>query len=231
MKYLFFTCGMLISFLLNAQSFEKNFIDQNYIEVTGKSEMLVVPDLIYLHIMLKEEDEKNKVSVQTLEKRMMKALEEIGLDIEKDVSISDISSNFKNYILSRDDVVLSKQYQVVVRDGLTASKVYIGLEKEGISNISIAKLDHSNIIHLRKEVKIKAIQAAKEKATFLAEAIDQSTGKAIFIQEQNNYMAPYRTANMMMSRNAVDDETEFLDIDFEKIKLEYSIFCRFKLLD
>ena len=55
MKYLFFTCGMLISFLLNAQSFEKNFIDQNYIEVTGKSEMLVVPDLIYLHIMLKEE--------------------------------------------------------------------------------------------------------------------------------------------------------------------------------
>ncbi|MBL7870333.1 MAG: hypothetical protein JNM78_01885 [Cyclobacteriaceae bacterium] len=33
-------------FLTSAQTGDKNFIDQNYIEVTGKSELQITPDLI-----------------------------------------------------------------------------------------------------------------------------------------------------------------------------------------
>ena len=34
----------------------KNFIDENYIEVTGKSEMELIPNEIYLQIYLQEKD-------------------------------------------------------------------------------------------------------------------------------------------------------------------------------
>ncbi len=49
------TCSALI-----AQTGGKNFIDQNYIEVTGKAEMEILPDEVYLRILLNEKDFKGK---------------------------------------------------------------------------------------------------------------------------------------------------------------------------
>ena len=43
---------LLGSFVTMAQSGEKNFIDQNYIEVSGTAEMEIVPDQIYLKLSL-----------------------------------------------------------------------------------------------------------------------------------------------------------------------------------
>jgi uncharacterized protein len=43
-----FIVGILLMISLTgfSQNGEKNFIDQNYIEVTGKAEMDIVPDMI-----------------------------------------------------------------------------------------------------------------------------------------------------------------------------------------
>lgn len=223
---------VLISAEISAQIGEKNFIDLNYIEVTGKSEMEVTPDLIYLKVQLSEKDTKNKVSVSQLESKMIGKLTEIGIDIKKDVLIKDISSNFKEYLLTRNTIFLSKEYQILVRDGKTASQVFIGLEEIGISNVSIERLDNSNIIQFRKDVKVNAIKAAKEKAELLAMAVNQSIGRALYIKEfEYNYFND-RYSNKIVTYNAsaggaVGDLPP--DFSFEKIKLEYSILCRFEL--
>ena len=47
-------CLFLSWGISRAQTGEKNFIDQNYIEVTGTAEMEIVPDEIYLKIVLSE---------------------------------------------------------------------------------------------------------------------------------------------------------------------------------
>lgn len=53
-------CLFLSWGISRAQTGEKNFIDQNYIEVTGTAEMEIVPDEIYLKIVLSERiKEKN----------------------------------------------------------------------------------------------------------------------------------------------------------------------------
>lgn len=219
--------------LTNVPTGDKNFIDQNYIEVTGKSEMEISPDLIYLKILINEKDNKYKAQLVDLEKSMLAKLKEIGIDITKDLLIKDISSNFKYYWITKNEILLSKEYQLIVRDGMTASKVFIELEKIDISNISIEKLDHSNIEKFRKEVKINAIKAAKEKAQDLAIAIGQNIGRAIHIQEQeNNYRGGtqgnaniiIRGANSLYGSRSTEPE-----IDFEKIRLEYSIVCKFEL--
>jgi lysozyme len=51
--------------LLSAKSFAqtKNFIDLPYIETSAKVDTLVVPDKIYLNIMITEKDTKGKISV------------------------------------------------------------------------------------------------------------------------------------------------------------------------
>jgi uncharacterized protein YggE len=110
-----------------------------------------------------------------------------------------------------------------------AGKVFIEMEKLGISNLSIERLDNSKIEKYKNEVKVDAIKAAKTKAELLAVAINQTIGRAIYIQEQQMY-EPMMMSNTMMIRgeSSMKEDAE-LAIDFEKIKLEYFILCRFEL--
>lgn len=126
-----------------------------------------------------------------------------------------------------------KEYQVECKDARTAGRVFQELESLGISNISIERVDHSELDKFREEVKVAAIVAAKQKAEALAAAINQGIGKAIYILEQDYQL--YKTqANVQMSaiqiRGYSDAESMPMpEIEFEKIKLEYTIRVSFEL--
>ena len=99
MKKIFLTVFIFQSFLLMAQSGQKNFIDQNYMEITGFHELELVPDEIYLEIIIDEGVTKGKISVEKLENKMIDKLKTVGVNMEEDFKIKDFSSNFKNYFL------------------------------------------------------------------------------------------------------------------------------------
>jgi uncharacterized protein YggE len=208
----------------------KNFIDQNYIEVTGKGEMEITPDEIYIQIVINESDNKGKESLEMLEKKMLAKLQTIGIDLKKDFSVKDINSNFKNYLLKKTDIFTSKEYQLIVHTAPVAGRVYRELEALGISNLSISNVDHSEIEKFRKEVKIKAIKDAQDKATSLATAIGQTAGRALYIRENESFYPMMAKTNMMMVRGAALDESySEPDIEFEKIRIEYSVQVNFEL--
>ena len=121
--------ALLITQFSSAQSGTKNFIDQNYIEVNGDARMEIIPDEIYLNINLSERDTKNKESVDQLEKKMFKALKQIGIDLEKQVSVQDFTSNFQTYFLKKKDIMKSKYFQVIFNDTKTLSSLFSSLEK------------------------------------------------------------------------------------------------------
>ena len=230
--------GLLLTFTLSAfsQGGGKNFIDQNYIEVTGKAELDIVPDLIYLKIILSDKDNKSKQSLDEIEKSMISKLTEIGVDINKDLSIKDFTSNFKNYWISKSDIVLTKEYQLIVHETKTLQKVFFELQNLGISNLTIDKLDHSKIEQFRKDVKNNAIKAARDKAESLTSAINQTIGKAIYIQElDNQYLSNalqdrLAGVNIRVKGTASLSKSESMpDVEFEKINLQYSILVRFEL--
>ncbi len=96
--------SLFISILAFSQTGEKNFIDQNYIEVTGTAEMEIVPDQIYLNIILNESDIKGKITLENLEKSMIKKLDTLGIDLNKDLAIIDLASNFKYYFIKENKI-------------------------------------------------------------------------------------------------------------------------------
>jgi uncharacterized protein YggE len=229
---------LLILFILSGSSlfsqYSKNFIDQNYIEVTGKSEMEIIPDEIYIDILIREKDNKGIESVEELEKKMIAKLIEIGVDVQKDLSVSDFSSNFKSYLIKKNDILTSKQLQLIVHDAVKASLVFQELEKLEISNLNISRVDHTKMTDFRKEVKVKAVQAAKEKAINMTESIGQSIGKAIFIQEIGDLNMGGRNpgySNKISIRgfSSLGDAASVPQIQFEKIQIEYSVLVRFEL--
>lgn len=230
MKRILIIPFLIITVMIYGQN-TKNFIDQNYIEVTGKAEIEVIPDEIYVSIVVQEADTKGKITVETLEKNMIKKLIDLEIDVEKDFTVKDMASNFKDYWLKRNDIFKSKQYQLKVKDAATAGKVFQELEKMGISNMGIEKVDHSEIEKYRREVKVKAVVAAKEKAVGLAEAIGQKAGRALYIREIENFYGPIRQPNMLMRASAtkMDASAVLPEISFEAIKLEYSVQVYFEL--
>jgi hypothetical protein len=235
MKNLLFALLLLSSSVIMAQPGEKNFIDLNYIEVTGKAEKEIVPDKIFVKILLNEKDFKGK-SLTEIEKAMFDKLKKLGFDLAKDLAIKDLLSNFRHYWLMKDDILLSKEYQLLVRDGKTAGKVFIELQKLGISEVSIDQVENSKITAYRNEVKIAAIKAAQEKAKALAQAINQDIGRAIYIQELETGFMPFQGKAAGISvrgyANTVLDGSDAAepDIEFEKIKLDYSVIARFELI-
>ncbi|MCZ4695371.1 DUF541 domain-containing protein [Ancylomarina euxinus] len=224
--------ALLITQFSSAQSGTKNFIDQHYIEVNGNAKMEIIPDEIYLNINLSERDTKNKESVDQLENKMFKALKQIGIDLEKQLSVQDFTSNFQTYFLKKKDIMKSKDFQVIVHDTKTLSSLFSSLEKIGISNIQIEKVDHSKIEEFKLEVKVKAIKDAKAKAKALTAALNQEIGKAIYINEgsYNTYQARPQDKRMMirgMASIAMEDAAP--QIEFQKIELENKIMVRFEL--
>ena len=217
----------------NAQNGEKNFIDKPYIEVTGKAEMEVTPDRIYMSITINEKDSKGKIVLAQSEKDMIAKLKTLGIDTKKDLSVKDMSSNFKKYWVKSSEIMTSKEYQLLVTNAQTAGTVMQELEKIGISNVSIERVDHSQMEQFRREVKINAVKIAKEKAIAMASAIGQTAGKAIYIQEieYGNNMMMGRMAGMAsnVSMKVSSADIAVPDIEFEKIKLEYQVNAKFEL--
>ncbi len=236
MKKLFTGFLLVISLSGFSQIGEKNFIDQNYIEVTGKAEMDILPDMIYLKIILSDKDNKNKQSLDEIERSMIGKLTEIGVNLTKDLSVKDFVSNFKSYWLSKSDVILTKEYQLIVHDTKVLQKVFFEFQKLGISNVAIDRLDNTKIEQFRREVKINAIKAAKDKAVSLTASLNQTIGRAIYIQElENPYFANAlqgRAAGVnvrMKSASGYSEDSSAPDVEFEKINLQYSILVRFEL--
>jgi len=234
MKLKTFLFLVFLPIMAYSQQGTKNFIDQNYIEVWGKSVMEVVPDQIYIDILIRETDNKGKETVEELEKIMIGELIDMGIDVDSVLSVKDFTSNFKFYFLKKTDIRTSKQYQLIVKDAGMAAKVFDALEKDGISNLNIARVDHSNIVQYRREVKVEAVKAAKEKASAMLEGIGQHIGRAIYIQEMNNNIYGMRkneAANSIMIKglSTVADDEVIPEIEFEKIRLDYSVMVRFEI--
>lgn len=210
----------------------KNFLDQNYIEVTGTAEMELVPDEIYVTILVKETD-KPKRTVEEAEKLLVERLKALGVEVTSNLTVLDFLSSAKSGFLSKD-IVTSKKYQLLLPDAKTVARVFNDLEANLFTNISISKLSHSRMEQFRQEVKANAIKAAKEKAAMLMRAIGQDIGKALYVEEQtfrSNYYELNESAWPGQANRQMGyfDDSKFEDLSFDKLVLRSSILVRFEI--
>ena len=232
MKNLLFT--LLLFVTINAFSQDKSTNNKPFIEVTGQADTLVLPNKIWINVLLTEKDSKGKKSVEDLEKEMILKLKEIGINTEKNLSLNDMSSNYKFYLLKQSDILKSKSYSVLVADAQTASKVFIGLEKIGLSNVQIDRVENDQQKNIRLLINAKAILRAKQVAESFSKPLNQKVGNAIQINNFEDISNQF-TGNLaeitvkargsFYSESPVDEP----NIEFQKIKIVSSVQVRFLL--
>ncbi|PTT01727.1 SIMPL domain-containing protein [Pedobacter sp. HMWF019] len=207
------------------------------ISVSGSAETEVTPDIIYLSISLKEylkdNNSKKKVDITTLENQLFNAIQSAGIPKEN-LMINNLSSyNYATEKKKDPDFLVSKQYRLKVTDLNKWNAIIGAVDPKGVAYTNIDSYDYSKIEALKKELKIKAIQAAKAKGAYMAEALGDHLGSAIDVQEVNNenYPQPMYRANVMMKSAYAGDAAEAPapEIDFKKIKLNYVVNVVFEL--
>jgi len=122
--------------------------------------------------------------------------------------------------------------------------VYAVMDSLGITRASITKYSHSKMDEYKKQIKINAVKAAKDKATYLLEAIGEKVGKAITITETTGFVEVDDGIYDNRYRNGLSNNisqsfsnTRFLDesgnaenmIGDKTIKLSYSINTEFAI--
>ena len=202
---------------------------ENYIQVTGTSEIEIVPNQFYIAITLDENDTKGKVPLETQRRQMVSALKSLGIDTEKALSIANISNSHYKRTTSLD--VAKYQLLLTTPEQLTA--VFDKLGALGISNIAIERVSHTDIERYKSECRKQAMVNAKQIATELAEAIGQQIGKCIYIYDSNRGLSPtYYNDGVLYARTAsrtVAEQEPEEPIEFKKIKLSYSVNAKFRL--
>ena len=229
---------LIILFVLTffvGQTQTKNFLDQPYLEVAGSADTLVTPNEIYIKINISEKDTKDRISVEELEQKMFDALKALGLDVEKNLTTSDMGSNFKFYFLRSKDVMKSKQYILKVGDAVTASKVFIEMENLGISNTSIDRVNHSDLGKVKNMMRSKAVENARARAVALTHPLNQILGPAIHILDNEIYNTSNQSSGRLDEVVVVGYSSKYKankelpKIEFEKIKVAANINVKFIL--
>lgn len=206
--------------------------EKPYIEVNGIAEIEVVPDEIYISIILAERYEnKEKITIEEQEEKMKSAIKSLGIDL-KNLYLTDVNADYLKVSWQKKDVLTKKDYVLKVADANSAGKVFMELDKLAIRDASISKVKHSKIDSLKREVRIMAIKAAKEKADYLLEAIGEQTGKAQIVRE-NQFVSYDAVSNSKLGGyvSYIDGVrvrgTAENDIVFQKIKVQSDVYVKF----
>ncbi len=166
-----------------------------------------------------------------MEIKMVDGLKSIGINTEEKLTISDMLSNYKTYLLKQKDILKTKEYQLIVSDAATLSKVFLQLENMGFSNTSIEKVAHTELESIKNICRTKATENAKQKALSLVKPLAQRVGNALFISDNEGAMPnPYQDRMYGMQVKTMAAESyEPPKIEFKKIKVAAGVNVRFVL--
>ncbi len=234
---LLFALGALSFCSLSAQT---NAPAQRTIAANGNAKIEVIPDQIFVQVNLREYDKKGggKIDIETIKNNFLAACKSIGLH-DTDVTVQSYQGwdgniwRYKKNKKQNPDLKAGINYWVQVNTLKKMDELVAKLDDEATENFFIAKTDYSRREEMALKMKADAIKAAKEKAIFLAAAINEKVGNAISISEPNEIgdrPRPMYAMSMYKMADAEGAGEPPMDVDFKKMKIEYEATVVFALL-
>ncbi|WP_455621629.1 SIMPL domain-containing protein [Parabacteroides sp.] len=230
MKLKLFLSAIVFFMVLTAQAQEFN---ERYIEVTGTSEIEIVPDKIHYIIEIREyfkeefdgkskpEEYHTKVPLSQIEQELRKNLAEAGITQDA-IRTQEIGDYWRK---QGQDFLVSKQFDITLTDFKQIDEIIKYIDTKGINTMRIGELENKDILAYHQRGKIEALKAAQRKAAYLVETLGKKLGSVIRIVEGNNTSGISFAQSNVMSSNAASFDS------FRTIKKNYSILVRFEIVD
>lgn len=230
MKLKLFLSAIVFFIVLTAQAQDVN---ERYVEVTGTSEIEIVPDKIHYIIEIREyfkeefdgkskpEEYHTKVPLSQIEQGLRKNLAEAGITQDA-IRTQEIGDYWRK---QGQDFLVSKQFDITLTDFKQIDEIIKHIDTKGINTMRIGELENKDILAYHQRGKIEALKAAQRKAAYLVETLGKKLGSVIRIVEGNNTSSISFAQSNVMSFNAASFDS------FRTIKKNYSILVRFEIVD
>jgi hypothetical protein len=133
------------------------------------------------------------------------------------------------------DLNATISYQVKFSTSSQMDALVDGLDDEATQGFFIANTTHSKIAEYRKQLKIMAVKAAREKGIYLTEAIGEALGEAIKVVEPGEQPDMARLNSNAVYSNTLgytyekDKAAMPTQTAYKKIKLRYEVNVLFAL--
>jgi uncharacterized protein YggE len=208
--------------------------ERRAIEVTGSAEMLIMPNEFTFKIMLTERIEnKQKLTIEMQESNLKNELAKLGVDVQKDLTIFDMTSVYISRKRTRDTLG-SKIYSLKLRDLEKIEALQEIADRLNIASLDLTESTHSELTKFRRETKIEAVKAAKAKAEYMLGAISEKIGSAIFVKEladedsdeRSNFRSNSNISSNITTQGYTDSQST---LSFSKIKIRFSVLARFEI--
>jgi uncharacterized protein len=226
---------LLTATLAQAQTTVLKADDLPYIEVSGTAEKEVVPDEIYLRIVIRERYAgKTKVTLEEQEEKLRNLVKTLGIP-PANLYLADANADYVKVRWQKKDVLTQKDYTLKVTDAATVGRVFQELEKLEITDAAVGRVSHSQLESLRREVKIAAIKAARDKAEYLLTAIGEHAGKPLEVQEQEvrpSYgfgAAESNTVSTGLRYQSAGSSANDDELKFQKVRIQSTIYVKFAI--
>ena len=226
-KVLLSAISLLAVLSLQAQTNER------YIEVTGTSEIEIVPDKIHYLIEIREyfeeefdgkskpEEYRTKVPLSEIEQGLKDALAEASIP-QNAIRTQEIGDYWRQ---QGQDFLVSKKFDITLTDFNQINEIIKHIDTKGIHSMRIGELENKDMLAYHQKGKIEALKAAQRKAAYLVEALGKKLGNVIrIVEEGNSSIFPLAQSNVLSSDAASFD-------NFRTIKKNYSMLVRFEIID
>ena len=145
-----------------------------------------------------------------------------------------MDGEFRKYILRKDKVETTKTYILKVTSADMLGKAFKALADININNLGLSKVTHSDLPQLRLQLRTEAMKNARRNAETLAQAVDQTIGKAFNITDYNTFSGgeiiyDYSANSRVMMAAKVEESEQADELSFRNLKLTYSVTARFVL--
>ena len=233
------SCGMMRA--QDGVPYDEKF---RYIEVTGTSEVEIVPDEIHFIIGIKEyfeeefdgvskpEEYRTKVRIEDIESQMREALHSIGIT-DNDIRTQDVGDYWRERGL---DFLIGKNLDITLHDFTMIDRIISVIDTKGVSSMRIGEMSNKDILKYHEQGKKDALLAARNKAEYMAEALGEEIGKVLSIEEHGGGTDHYtvvQNSKLRMDGAALGSAEAAAAAPasdaFRTIKYTYSVTCRFAL--
>lgn len=223
---------ILFTFCTQAQQFD--YENTRHISVTGRATMEVVPDIIQIEVYLNEYYKgKQKIGLTIIEAKFIDIIKMNGISPEQ-YNVDAFSSHKRRYKKKKEDVLAFKKFVVTLKDSKKAAALILELSDADI-RASITSKSHTNMVELRKKVKVDALNAAKEKANYLLLGIDSNLGRVLRVKEEAEEESDYdiykRVRSSSNSINLVERQSIDAKNGLNPIIVTYKMSATFEIID
>ena len=224
---------LLLAMLLPLAGLSQARADGRYIEVTGTSEIEIVPDRIHYIIEIREyfeeefdgkskpEEYRTKVSLNRIEQGLREVLHDAGISPDA-VRTQEIGDYWRK---QGQDFLVAKTFDITLLDFKQIDEILKRMDTRGIHTMRIGELENRDMLSYHQKGKIAALKAAQRKAAYLVEALGKKLGPVIrIVEDEAGGSLPFSQRNVLSS-NVVSFDS------FRTIKKKYSMLVRFEIAD